>query len=216
MSKGYEVLSLDDLGAYPRPQKDGPLLMPLRLRLGVQAFGANCWTAPVGSLVVPRHEEDSGHEELYVIVRGRATFTVGEQTFDAPAGTLVHVEAGVLREAVAEEPDTVVLVAGGTPGKAFEAFGWESVQVAFAEGVAGRVEEGRTALNEAIAGRPGHWSNAYNLACYESRFGDLDAAFAQLREALATAPPEEIGGYLEGDDDLARMRDDPRWAEVTG
>ena len=213
---GYEILSLDDLGAYPRPQDDGPLLMPLRLRLDVQAFGVNAWTAAVGDHVVPRHDEESEHEELYVVVRGRATFTVGERTFDAPAGTLVHVDAGTMREAVAEEPDTVVLVAGATPGKAYEPFGWESVHVAFAEGVAGRLEEGRAVLQAAVEKRGAHWSNSYNIACYEARFGDLDAAFDHLREAIATAPREEIGGYLAGDDDLARLRDDPRWQEVAG
>jgi mannose-6-phosphate isomerase-like protein (cupin superfamily) len=216
MSEGYEILSLDDLGAYPRPQDDGPLLMPLRLRLGLKAFGANCWTADVGSHVVPRHEEDSGHEELYVIVRGRATFTVGDETFGAPSGTLVHVPAGATREAIAEEPDTVVLVAGATPGEAFQAFGWEEVVVAFAEGRAGRVEEGRTALHDAAAHRPPSWEHPYNFACYEARFGDVDAAFGYLREAVSGAPSDQIGGYLEGDDDLARLRDDPRWQELAG
>jgi len=214
--RGYEIVSLDDLGKYPRPQDDGPLLLPLRLRLDLRAFGANAWTAAVGDHVVPRHEEDSGHEELYVVVRGRATFTVGERTFDAPAGTLVHVEPGTMREAVAEEPDTVVLAVGGTPGEAFEAFGWEDVVVAFGLAGSGRVEEGRTALHDAAARRPESWEHPYNFACYEARFGDLDAAFGYLREAIASAPPEQLRGYLEADDDLARLRDDPRWKEIAG
>ena len=119
---GYEVLSLDELGSYPDARYEGaPRLIPLRYELGLRAFGANAWTNDVGGHVVPRHSEESGNEELYVVVRGRATFTVNDETLDAPAGTLVHAVSGENREAVAEEPGTIVLAVGATRGQPFDA-----------------------------------------------------------------------------------------------
>jgi hypothetical protein len=56
-----------------------PVLMPLRGELGVRSFGLNCWTAPVGAPVIERHSEPDGDEEVYVVVRGAARFTVGEE-----------------------------------------------------------------------------------------------------------------------------------------
>jgi hypothetical protein len=56
-----------------------------------------------------------GHEEVYVVLRGRATFTLDGEALDAPAGTFVRVEPGVHRHAVAAEPGTAVLALGGRP-----------------------------------------------------------------------------------------------------
>ena len=33
----------------------------------------------------------SGHEEVYIVIAGRATFTLDDETFDAPAGTVVFI-----------------------------------------------------------------------------------------------------------------------------
>lgn len=183
--------------------------------LGLRAFGANAWTAPAGGVVVPPHEEDSGNEELYVVVRGLARFTVAGETLDATAGTLVHVPPGTLREAVAGEQGTIVLAVGGTPGAAWVAHGWDDVLVAWAYGRAGRVEEGRAVMAELASRGPEEWYVPYNLACYESSFGDRDAAFAHLARAIALNG-EEARRLGAGDDDLAALRADPRWQDVVG
>lgn len=214
MSAPYEILALADLPAYESESHGDARLMPLRNRLGLRAFGANCWTAEPGKQIVPTHEEDSGHEELYVVVRGRARFRVGGETFDAPAGTLVHVLAGTEREAFAEEAGTIVLAAGATPGEAFEVQGWDDSVVAFAEAQAGNVERGRAVLQEAAAGSPGFWGWEYNLACFEARYGDHDRAFDHLRRAAAM-DPDEVRGYLPHDSDLDSLRDDPRFRELS-
>jgi quercetin dioxygenase-like cupin family protein len=214
VSSRYLILSLDDLPAYESASHGDARLMPLRNRLGLRAFGANCWTAEAGKQIVPTHEEDSGDEELYVVVRGRARFTVGEQTFDAPAGTLVHVRPETRREAYAEEPGTIVLVAGATPGSAFEPRGWDDTVVAFGEGAAGNVEAGRAVMRELAARAPDDaWWAPYNLACYEARFGDPDAAIDHLRRAVER-DPEQARGYIAHDGDLDALRDDPRLQEL--
>jgi mannose-6-phosphate isomerase-like protein (cupin superfamily) len=58
----------------------------------------------VGQEVVEDHTERGdgrGHDEVYVVLRGRATFRLGDEVVDAPAGTFVSVEPGVRRHAVA-------------------------------------------------------------------------------------------------------------------
>jgi mannose-6-phosphate isomerase-like protein (cupin superfamily) len=68
----------------------------------------------------------SGPEELYVVLRGRATFTLDGREVDAPAGTLVHVhDPTVARTAVPAEPDTAVLAISGTPGLDYRVATWE-------------------------------------------------------------------------------------------
>ena len=67
----------------------------MRRTLGIGAFGINAYTANAGELVVEEHDETGAgaghHEELYVVVTGRATFTVDGESFDAPIGTMVFL-----------------------------------------------------------------------------------------------------------------------------
>jgi mannose-6-phosphate isomerase-like protein (cupin superfamily) len=42
----------------------------------------------------PQQHRHARHDEGFYVVSGRATFTVGETTYDAPAGTLVMVPPG--------------------------------------------------------------------------------------------------------------------------
>lgn len=164
---------------------------------------------------MPRHQEEGGNEELYVVVRGRATFTVDGSSFDAPAGTLVHVLPGESREAVAEEPGTIVLAVGATPGEAFVAHGWDEVVVAFADARAGRIDEARALMHDVAARHPGEWYTPYNLACFEARFGDAERAFEHLRAALAR-DERAVREIAERDSDLDALRGDPQWQELLG
>ena len=117
MSDGYAILTLDEVET---ASHRGSNLIPVRHALGFRAAGVNAWKADTGGQLIPPHEEDSGNEELYAVVRGRARFTVGEEEAEAPAGTLVFVPAEVFRTAVAAEDGTIVFVVGGSIGEAFE------------------------------------------------------------------------------------------------
>src|SRR4051794_8157798 len=90
------------LDAVPSGPERGPgiaELKPVRRHLGIEAFGANARVArAAGEVLVMPHDERAGgpfgtegHEELYVVLRGRATFTVDGREGDAPAGTLGFV-----------------------------------------------------------------------------------------------------------------------------
>jgi len=103
---------------------------PLRRTLGIEAFGINAYTASAGELVVEEHDETGAgaghHEELYVVVTGRATFTVDGEELDAPAGTLVFVgDPAAERSAVALEAGTAVLGVGAPRGAPYRVAAWE-------------------------------------------------------------------------------------------
>jgi quercetin dioxygenase-like cupin family protein len=212
VSAAYQILSLDEIE--PVPHRDSGLLA-VRHALGFRAAGINGWKADPGGRLVPPHVEDSGNEELYVVVRGRATFTVDGERADTPAGTLVFVPPGAMRTAVAEEPGTIVLAVGGTVGQAFVGHGWDSYAVADAYRQAGRLQEGRAVLRKALAEWPETWGLSYNAACWEALAGDADAAFEHLRRAFRLAEGE-VRKYAAHDTDLDPLRDDPRWQELLG
>src|SRR6185503_8793016 len=86
---------------------------PVRHHFGITSFGINAWTAPAaGDRIINEHDESEpdGDEELYLVLRGRATFELDGDRVDAPTGTLVFAEPGVRRTAFAEEDGTTVVV----------------------------------------------------------------------------------------------------------
>jgi quercetin dioxygenase-like cupin family protein len=208
----FAAVSLDELERYAA-MGGAPVLMPVRRRLDVSAFGINGWTAPVGAPVIERHSEPDGDEEVYIVVRGRARFTVDDETFDAGPATLVHVRPDTRREAVAIEPETLVLAVGAKPGEAFEPKSWEDFQIAFAQAYARGEEEARALLDERLAREPKAWQPAYNAACFEALTGNVDAAFEHLADALALGPPRVRQLAADGED-FAVLRSDPRWQHL--
>jgi len=108
----------------------GVAWLPLRRRLGVGPFGINGYTADAGNELIEEHDETGSgagaHAELYVVVSGRATFTVNEEEIEAPAVTLVFVpDLAARRRAVAQEDGTTALVIGGPPANQFPVSPWE-------------------------------------------------------------------------------------------
>jgi tetratricopeptide (TPR) repeat protein len=163
--------------------------LPLRRELGATGFGVNAYAAAQagGELIEPHDETSSGaagHEELYVVMQGRARFTSGDETFDAPAGTLVLVPVGTHRSAVAEEPDTVVMVVSGAPGAAMPPSAFEHWYLAQAPYEAGDYERAIEVASEGLADYPDHPLLHYNLACFCSRAGRGDKAIEHLQKAF--------------------------------
>jgi quercetin dioxygenase-like cupin family protein len=125
MPEQPKVVRLEEIEAIPGP---GTLTWrPVRLTLGIRAFGCNAYTAhEAGQDVVEPHTEDPtlGHQELYFVASGRASFTIDETEYDAPAGTYVFIpDPASHRHAIAAEGGTTVLSFGGPP--TFEPSAWE-------------------------------------------------------------------------------------------
>jgi hypothetical protein len=210
---GYEILSLDDLDQYPSTT-GSQILLPLRRRLGFQPFGVNTWLGrEPGDHVIERHRETGGPEELYVVLRGRASFTLGDETFEAPVGTLVHAQPGTLREATALEPGTIVLAAGNKAGETFTPSPWEDFHVAFALQARGDEAGGRVAMEEALARDPDAWQGPYNAACFEARAGRADEAFELLRVAVGRGGAD-VKALADDDPDFDALREDERYRDL--
>jgi quercetin dioxygenase-like cupin family protein len=212
--KGYEVAHVDELEELPI-NKGEFVWRPVRRRFGITAFGTNAYTAEAGQRVVEEHTESGGHEELYVVLRGRATFTLDGQEVDAPAGTLVFVQPGTRRGAIAVEDGTAVLGVGAKPGAVFEPSAWEDVFVANSYADQGRIEEARELMEAAVAARPDQWQGHYNFACLLATNGDPEGAIGELRRAHELEPGQ-VAEYARGDSDFDSIRDDPRFSAIAG
>jgi tetratricopeptide (TPR) repeat protein len=204
---GWEKVHVDELDAI---RVAGVVWRPVRRRLGIEAFGMNAYTAEgVGRQIVEEHNEERlGHQEVYVVVRGRAAFTVGGESFEAPAGTIVFIRDPSLRRvAVAETEDAVVLAVGNAPGKPYEVSVWETSFAATPLVDEGRYEEAFAMFEEALREHPGNASLLYNLACAQARGGRSEAALERLRQALDADP--SYAGAARTDPDFDSIRGDP-------
>jgi hypothetical protein len=129
---------------------------PLRAALGARVAGIGGYTVErAGQEVVEGHSEavdGRGHEELYIVLRGRARFGLDGEELDAPTGTFVLVrDPAVPRRAVAAEPDTAVVAVGGPP--VFEPTGSEWVERARPH-LRDDPERARVVLDELCRERP--------------------------------------------------------------
>ncbi|HTU85293.1 MAG TPA: cupin domain-containing protein [Solirubrobacteraceae bacterium] len=207
-----KIIHLDQLESIPGP---GTLTWhPVRLTLGVRAFGCNAYTAgEPGQEVVEPHTEDPklAHQELYFVAAGRARFTIDGESYDAPAGTYVFVpDPASHRRAVASEPGTTVLSFGGPP--TFEPSAWEWSFRA-APLIRTEPERAREILVEGLEAHPESASLHYSVACLEAVDGNRDAAFAALGRAVELKP--EAADWARADEDFKALREDPEFRALT-
>jgi mannose-6-phosphate isomerase-like protein (cupin superfamily) len=134
VNAGFRVTRIDDLSTVEGHDLNLDAdWKPVRHQLGIDVFGINAYVAAeAGQIVIEKHRElddDSGaagHHELYFVHTGAAEFTVGGESFEAPAGTLVYLDdPALVRQAVATTAGTTILAIGGQPGMAFEPSEWE-------------------------------------------------------------------------------------------
>jgi tetratricopeptide (TPR) repeat protein len=212
-----DVTTLDDLDRIPVGEH-GLLWRPVRRRLGIEGFGVNAYTAiEAGEEVIEHHDETGSgagkHEELYVVVRGRARFQLDGDEFDAPVGTLVFVrDRTVRRGAYAEEAGTTVLAMGGKPGEPFEVSPWEDYFAAIPLSATGDHDGAAAIIRGALERNPDNPSVLYNLACAETLAGDTEAALEHLARAVELNP--KTADWAEQDSDFDPIRDDSRFASA--
>jgi mannose-6-phosphate isomerase-like protein (cupin superfamily) len=211
MPAGWQSIRIDDVEPIP-VVGDTLLWRPLRRTLDIGAFGINAYVASnAGDDVVEEHTESTlGHEEAYLVLSGRATFTLDGETLDAPAGTLVFIrDVDVRRHARAEEPGTSVLAVGGPRGEAYEPSAWEDFFAAERHRKTGDFEAYLAELEAVLVRRPDHPATLYHVACAEALVGRDDEAVAHLARALELRP--ELAEHAVADDDFATLRERPDW-----
>jgi len=205
MAEGWQSVKLAEIE--PITVAGGLLWRPLRRTLGIEAFGINAYVAQnTGDDVVEKHTEATlRHEEVYLVLEGRATFTLDEETVDAPAGTVVFIrDPDVRRHARAEEPGTAVLAIGGKPGEPYSPSAWE--WYFYAERFrASQDWDGAIAfLEEGAQKYPDHAGMLYSLACFEALAGRHENALAHVARSVELEPG--FNDWAQKDDDLEAIR----------
>jgi hypothetical protein len=187
---------------------DGFVWRPVRRHFGIRAFGVNAYTArEAGGQVIESHTERD-HEEIYLVLRGRACFTIDGADHELGPGQLVFLrEPSLRRGAVALDEDTVVLAFGGKPGAPHEVSAWEAMFAAVPAARAERWDEAIRIHEEALAEAPGSAPLLYNLACMECRGGRHLDALLHLGEAVEL--DRKWAGYAATDSDFAAIRAEP-------
>ncbi len=211
---GYAVVRLDEIAELSDGREPW---RPIRHHFGIMSFGVNAWTGRnAGDRIINEHDEaeEDGHEELYLVQSGRATFELDGERVEVPAGAFLFVRPGVKRTAFAEEPETTIIAVGGMPGEVYEPDGWEiwaPLNPLYEAGDYGEAAERGLELAEAHPEYPGL---LYNVACCESLAGRRTEAIEHLR--LAIERSERSRGAAAGDPDFDPIRDDPAFKELVG
>lgn len=186
---------------------------PVRRHLGIGAFGVNAYTAAnAGDHVVEPHDETGAgagqHEELYVVLAGRATFAIAGEEAESSAGTLVFVrDPAARREAVAAEAGTTILAIGGARDEPFRVSAWEHYFAAAPYARAGDYDRAIALVETGLEEQPNHPALLYNLACYESLAGRHEEALAHLRQAVDL--DRRTLAWAASDGDFEPIRNDP-------
>ena len=187
--------------------------IPVRIPLGIGAFGINAYAArEAGGHLIEEHDELGAgaghHEELYLVLKGHARFIVDGEDVDGPAGTFVFVpDPATRRAATAAEPDTTVLVVGGTRGEAFEASPWEAWLEALPLYTAQDYEGATAVMARALEKHPDNSNVLYNLACCEALAGHRAEALAHIVRSAELDP--RVVDWASGDSDLDPIRGEP-------
>lgn len=218
--KSYVFAKLDELEPAPRiaaPEAadDGRRSIDVRRNLGLEAFGVQAFSAPSGVLVISEHDEtllgEDGQEELYIVVKGAATFEIDGESVDAPTGALVSVQPAAKRKATATEDDTTILAVGGTRGKPYEPAP-EEAREAFAAYSAGDYEEAYAKQLVVVEKQPENPIALFNVGCFAARAGHADQAIEALGRAVEIN--ERIKELMATDEDLDSIRGDQRFVEL--
>ena len=208
---GYRRASVDELERVPLEEG---IWRPLRRALGVTAFAINAYSSEApGDPLIEDHDETSagagGHQELYLVQRGRARFTVDGETVELAAGGMLLVEPGIRRSAVGAELETTVIVIGGPPGAALPPSPFEYWYAAIPLSRAGDHEAAYEVAAAGLEHYPEHGTLHYALACEAELAGRRERALEHLRAAFADDP--RTRGWAEADEDLGSLRSDPQF-----
>ena len=212
MSERFQVAHFDELS----PQDDVEETRWYRLRrdLDVKALGINAYGADAGKQVIEEHDElgtaAGKHEELYVVLRGSATFRLGSDERTVGVGEVVYIgDPSIRRSAIAQEDGTIVLVTGGTPGVAYSVSPWEAAGDAYPHWKRGDYGKAAEILRSVVDEHPGAGIVLYNLACVEVLKGEPEPALDHLRRAIELE--ERFREFARTDEDLASLRDRPEF-----
>jgi pimeloyl-ACP methyl ester carboxylesterase/mannose-6-phosphate isomerase-like protein (cupin superfamily) len=202
---GARHVRLADL---PQAEIGDHIWHPVRRALGATGFGVGAYSAErAGDVLVGAHDEtglgSNRHEELYVVLAGRALFELDGQELELGPEEFLLVEPQTRRGARAAVDGTSVLVIGGAPGAVAPAPYEHWYAALTADTPSGAAEIASAGLVD----HPDHGQLNYQLACFRALSGELDAAARHLRRAVAS--DDRAWEWLEDDGDLDALRSMP-------
>jgi tetratricopeptide (TPR) repeat protein len=121
----------------------------------------------------------------------------------------------VKRTAFAEEAGTSILALGGTPGKAYQASGFEVWAPMSPLYRAGHYAEAADRGREMVEAHPEYPEPLYNLACCETLAGRPADAIGHLRQAIERFG-DDLREWAKTDTDFDPIRDEPEFKELVG
>jgi mannose-6-phosphate isomerase-like protein (cupin superfamily) len=109
------ILRLSEVPEHPTPEGRW---QPLNTPLEITNFGVNAVALEPGEDIDIEHDErDCLHQEVYVVVTGRAAFRLGADEVEAGPGDIVAVgDPAETRSYRALEPGTRIVCFGAGPG----------------------------------------------------------------------------------------------------
>jgi pimeloyl-ACP methyl ester carboxylesterase/mannose-6-phosphate isomerase-like protein (cupin superfamily) len=202
---GARHVRLADL---PKAEIGDHLWHPVRRALGASGFGVGAYSAVrAGDVLVGAHDEtglgSNRHEELYVVLAGRALFELDGREVEVGPEEFLLVDPEVRRGARALADATSVLVIGGAPGAVAPApyEHWYAALTTADPHDAAEIAAG------GLAQFPDHGQLNYQVACFRALAGELDVAAGHLRRAVAS--DERAWEWLQDDSDLDALRSVP-------
>lgn len=184
--------------------------VPVRRLLGIGAFGVNAYCAGAGETVIEDHVESPGQEELYVVLRGRVDFLVGEERIQLAAGHAVFVaDPELRRSATALVVGTSVLAIGGWREQPYHSLPWESIYLSDGAFRCGEWIEAVGILEREAGEHRESPFIRYRLACCLAQLGEGEAAIVELRAALEARP--EMQARAMADELLEPLRQLDGW-----
>ena len=112
---GYNVVNINEL----EPGGPGGAIRFVRRELGVEAFGINWFEIPPNMEGRAHDEQDSGQEEVNVIVRGSGVYRIEGEEVPAEVGTFFRFDPETTRVPVAG-PDGMTMIAVGARRGSYE------------------------------------------------------------------------------------------------
>lgn len=119
----YTIKHLDEFDYYKGEKaREGMRFVYAGKGLGVTAWGMNVIKMEPNCTSYPEHNhEDSGQEEVYVILKGKVKFIADDEESELEPGMIVRVGPSQNRRFMTDATEgATILAIGATPGKPYE------------------------------------------------------------------------------------------------
>jgi len=112
---GYSVVNMEEIEA----AGPGGAVRFVRRELGVEAFGINWYEIPPNSEGREHNEQESGQEEVNVVVRGSGVYRIDGEEVPVREGTFLRFDPETTRMPIAG-PEGLTMIAVGARRGSYE------------------------------------------------------------------------------------------------